>query len=101
MESGARFIYYTNAAEGLPASAITNRKDKIMAQVQEKQNPAKGSRKRARNNGFHLDMTPMVDLAFLLLTFFMLTTTFAKLQTMEINMPVATGPTRPYLAKMR
>lgn len=32
-------------------------------------------------------MTPMVDLAFLLLTFFMLTTTFNKPQTMEIVMP--------------
>ena len=32
-------------------------------------------------------MTPMVDLAFLLLTFFMLTTTFNKPQTMEITMP--------------
>ncbi|WP_299986499.1 biopolymer transporter ExbD [uncultured Pontibacter sp.] len=96
---GPRFIYYTNAAEGLPASTTTNGKDKIMAQVQEKQNPAKGNRKRARNNGFHLDMTPMVDLAFLLLTFFMLTTSFARLQTMEINMPVATGPNTPIPGK--
>lgn len=34
-----------------------------------------------------IDMTPMVDLAFLLLTFFMLATTFNTPQTMEITMP--------------
>ena len=43
---------------------------------------------RAKKNSTHIDMTPMVDLAFLLLTFFMLTTTFGKPKTMEINMPV-------------
>jgi len=37
--------------------------------------------------GLRIDMTPMVDVAFLLLTFFMLTTHFAKRQTMEINLP--------------
>jgi len=43
---------------------------------------------RAKKQSTHIDMTPMVDLAFLLLTFFMLTTTFGKPKTMEINMPV-------------
>ncbi|MBL0740334.1 ExbD/TolR family protein [Chryseolinea lacunae] len=35
----------------------------------------------------HIDMTPMVDLAFLLLTFFMLTTSFFKPYTMQVDMP--------------
>ncbi|HEX5317037.1 MAG TPA: biopolymer transporter ExbD, partial [Candidatus Kapabacteria bacterium] len=43
-------------------------------------------KKRARM-GVRLDMTPMVDVAFLLLTFFMLTTTLLTPQVMEIVMP--------------
>ena len=41
-----------------------------------------------RKENIRIDMNPMVDLAFLLITFFMLTTTFSKPQAMEITMPV-------------
>lgn len=34
-----------------------------------------------------IDMTPVVDLAFLLLTFFMITTTFTKPHVMELKLP--------------
>lgn len=48
----------------------------------------KGKRKRhMRRLGIRIDMTPMVDIAFLLLTFFMLTSVFRRPQTMEINLP--------------
>ena len=47
----------------------------------------KKKHKKKRRIGIRIDMTPMVDVAFLLLTFFMLTTTFSKPQSMEINLP--------------
>ncbi|HEV8538196.1 MAG TPA: biopolymer transporter ExbD [Bacteroidota bacterium] len=47
----------------------------------------KKKHKRMRRLGIRMDMTPMVDVAFLLLTFFMLTTTMSRPQTMEINLP--------------
>ena len=47
----------------------------------------KKKHKRMRRIGVRIDMTPMVDVAFLLLTFFMLTTSMNRPQTMEINLP--------------
>jgi biopolymer transport protein ExbD len=47
----------------------------------------KGGKKRAKKHPPHIDMTPMVDLMCLLITFFMLTTAFAKPKVMEIILP--------------
>jgi biopolymer transport protein ExbD len=47
----------------------------------------KHSKQRAKKQSTRIDMTPMVDLAFLLLTFFVLTSTFNKPKTMELNFP--------------
>jgi len=47
----------------------------------------KGGKKRAKKQSTRVDMTPMVDLAFLLLTFFVLTATFNKNKSMEITFP--------------
>jgi biopolymer transport protein ExbD len=47
----------------------------------------KGGKVRSKKTSTRIDMTPMVDLAFLLLTFFVMTTTLNKPQTMEITLP--------------
>ena len=42
---------------------------------------------KSKRIGFHIDMTPMVDVAFLLLTFFMLTTKFRPPEPVQIDLP--------------
>lgn len=47
----------------------------------------KGGKPRAKKDGGRVDLTAMVDLAFLLITFFMLTTSLNKPQAMDVAMP--------------
>jgi len=45
------------------------------------------SKVKSKRIGFRIDMTPMVDVAFLLLTFFMLTTKFRPPEPVQIDLP--------------
>ncbi|MEI7662857.1 MAG: biopolymer transporter ExbD [Bacteroidota bacterium] len=47
----------------------------------------KGGKRQAKKHSTRIDMTPMVDLMCLLITFFMLTTAFSKPKVMVITMP--------------
>ena len=49
-------------------------------------------KRKGKRVGIRMDMTPMVDVAFLLLTFFMLATVFSRPQAMEINLPESDEP---------
>lgn len=63
-----------------------------MGAVDTPQPAAKGGRRRV---GIRIDMTPLVDVAFLLLIFFMVTTVFRTPQALEINLPPKDNPPVP------
>ena len=57
-----------------------------MAEVQVQEKGGDG-KVRAKKHNPRVDMTPMVDLNFLMLMFFMFTTTFTKPNVMDLGLP--------------
>ena len=58
-----------------------------MGEIIQEEKHEKGGKKKPKKHSTNIDMTPMVDLMCLLITFFMLTTAFSKPKIMEITMP--------------
>ena len=57
----------------------------------------KGKKVRSKKQNSKVDLTAMVDLAFLLITFFMLTTSLSKPQSMDVGMPEKDSKIPPIL----
>ena len=57
-----------------------------MAEVQVQDKSEKGGKVRSKKQSTRVDMTPMVDLNFLMLMFFMFTTTFSKPNVMDLGL---------------
>ena len=63
-----------------------------MAELNTGDSGGKGGKVRSKKGNSKVDLTAMVDLAFLLITFFMLTTSLSKPQSMDLGLPDKDDP---------
>ena len=63
-----------------------------MAEINISEGNDRHSKKRMKKASLRVDLTPMVDLAFLLISFFMLTTTLMKQKAMDLVEPDSVHP---------
>ncbi|MGC6414253.1 MAG: ExbD/TolR family protein [Bacteroidia bacterium] len=70
-----------------------------MAEIQQSGGGNDGGKKRAKKQSTRVDMTPLVDLAFLLLTFFVLTSTFSKPKVLRMIFPEKLDQDNPQLKR--
>lgn len=88
----------------VPSYGIVNnlsslKKERTMAEITtSSEKRGSGLRRLVKKRSTRTDMTPMVDLAFLLLAFFILTTTFQKTSVMPVTMPDPEGGSSPVSA---
>lgn len=81
------------------AAGASFEKHQLMAEVtQSYAQDGSGGKVRTKKLSTRIDMTPMVDLAFLLLTFFILTRTFNKSHVFPLVMPDRTENPAPITA---
>lgn len=79
--------FFLGTAYGISYLSGSYKKNNSMAEINQNSSNSKSSPTRAKRKSTKIDMTAMVDVAFLLLTFFVLTATMTNESMMEMVMP--------------